>query len=885
MNTLALLLGAAFTTWWVDPYGDVPYLPDAEPHGGVVTNVLSCAAAKGEIETISFSVQPSRDLKKVDFRPSDLTGPGGAKIPAACADFALVKCWYRAGGRWRTSWCGNHGKPELINDLVLHDNDLIRVVEDEDYAKRTVLVRFSYPEGPVWVDMRKHGNGSDHFLHEVYPVMDAKKFVPFDLQKDRFQQYWFTWKIPQDAKPGVYRGTLDVYEEKSALAKLSVEIEVYPFALPTARTHYDTSKRFISSWMGTPSLEGELSNSKNLAVSEAKLRNVYKSFAEHNAHEANGPGHIRSDSTDDLGVRTLILMRQAGMDCEMTINGMSCDPGWACPVESPFISPEQDPQLYSNVLARYCKMLDLHRLVYDKYLGHHNNYWCGPDECGTYQHRRDYGFFGEIFKRGMFTWADSGVPQDVGWSITMNDAPAAARHTTAWNWHKGSAEIVTYAGTFTGPSDPDIWRRTKGLRYYYADFNGLHEYCWCYNRWNHWNDFKYRGSYAQFQIGYPTYDGFIATLAWEGVREALDDVRYLSLLRLRAQAAMKSSDPKVRALGKRHYVWMDSQEPEYVIDLFAFRREVARRAAELVKFVGEEPVWKPAKPAPELPPCSYGSVVPTDVKPDKLAAEYERNNRYDLAIPVWEKVFADEGRPVKERCEAASRLAKLQTYFLQRDAAIRTLDTAIGWRETPQGRRGKLLLQKSRTMLSDKVFEEEFTLDQLNAAATVLNSAFAMSGTTQRERFESILSMVDAYLAGGQPQAAIDYAEARLQDTKLSGPDKTALYIRKASGYIAMSDWDAAARVYRFAHQEGGRIGREVLKSEGWVAEQREDWKTAQSCYGAESKMYGSEEEDLKAGCVARCARVTKKLREKERDVVLDAEDIINGTIDIELDE
>ena len=273
------------------------------------------------------------------------------------------------------------------------------------------------------------------------------------------------------------------------------------------------------------------------------------------------------------------------------------------------------------------------------------------------------------------------------------------------------------------------------------------------------------------------------------------------------------------------------------------------------------------------------------MKPEKLATEYERNNRYDLAIPVWEKLFADAKRPVKDRCEAASRLARLQTYFLQRDAAVRTLDTAIGWRETPQGRRGKLLLQKSRTMLSDKVFEEEFSLDQLNAAATVLNSAFAMAGTTQRERFESITSMVDAYLAGRQPQAAIDYAEARMKDTKLSGPDKTALYIQEASGYIAQSNWDAAAKVYRFAHQEGGPIGREVLKSEGWVAEQREDWKTAQSCYGAESKMYGSEEEDLKAGCIARCARVTAKLREKEKDVVIDAEDVINGTIDIELDE
>ena len=96
-----LILASAFSLWWVDPYGDTPYLPDAEPKGGVVTNVLSLAAAKGEYETVSFSVRPARDMKKVDFVPSDLTGPGGAKISAREADFALVKVWYRAGGRWR----------------------------------------------------------------------------------------------------------------------------------------------------------------------------------------------------------------------------------------------------------------------------------------------------------------------------------------------------------------------------------------------------------------------------------------------------------------------------------------------------------------------------------------------------------------------------------------------------------------------------------------------------------------------------------------------------------------------------------------------------------------------------------------------------------------
>ena len=66
MTALALLFGA-FTLWSVDPYGDKPYLPDSPPEGGLVTNALGCAAAQGEIETISFSVQPARDMRKVDF--------------------------------------------------------------------------------------------------------------------------------------------------------------------------------------------------------------------------------------------------------------------------------------------------------------------------------------------------------------------------------------------------------------------------------------------------------------------------------------------------------------------------------------------------------------------------------------------------------------------------------------------------------------------------------------------------------------------------------------------------------------------------------------------------------------------------------------------------
>jgi len=884
MNLTSLLFASAFSVWWVDPYGDKPYLPDAEPAGGVVTNVLGCAAARGEIETVSFSVRPERDLSKVDFVPSDLTGPDGAKIPASAADFALVKCWYRAGGRWGTSWSGHTGKPELINDLVLHDNDLIRVEESEDYVDRTILVRMSYPEGPVWVDMKKHGRGGDHFRHELFPVMDAKKFVPFDLKKDRFQQYWLTWKVPADAKPGLYRGTLLVKEDGRDLDSLPLELEVYPFELPTARTHYDTSRRFISSWMGTPTIGDILKHGKDLASAERKVFNIYRSLADHNAHEPSAPGLFKENSTDDLNVRSLILMRRAGMDCDTLIGGPSGEFWWAANPEAPFISPEQDPALYARQRASYLKKLEVQAAVYDKYLGHRNNYFCGPDECGSYMHYRLYGFFTDIHKMGMFTWGDSGVAKDVAWSLDMDDAPAAARHTRAWEWHNGSAKVVTYAGTFTGPSCPDIWRRTKGLRYYYADFDGLHEYTLYYNRWNHWNDFKWRGNYTQMQIVYPTYDGIIATIAWEGVREGLDDIRYLSLLRLRAEAAMKSSDPKVRAAGRRHFVWMDLQDPERVIDLFAFRREVARRCCELIGLVGPQPS-EPAtlRPVPELPPCRYGQSVPDGADLAKLAAEYEKNDRYDLAIGMLGKIAGDTSRPMEARVAAAIRKATLESEILRRDDSLKTVAEALSWKSVDRAQRGKLLLRRVRTLLTERVYEEEFTVAQLDAAAAVLAEAMTFPGVSQDERFDALISMVSAYQSGSAHEKAVAYIDARLADVKLKDQQKCDLMVRKAQSLSALEKWDESAKAYRLAHQIGNCNTREVFKAEGYVAEQREDWKTAQACYLAESKTYNEEEADLKASCEAKLKRITGMLNKSSagKGPKLDDE----GETDISLDE
>ena len=208
MNMLAIL--AALTVFRVDPWCNVPFLPDADPAGGVVTDAIDFAAAKGEIEAVSFVVRPDADYEKVDVVPSDLTGPGGATIPASAADVALVKVWFRPDSRWNSSWSGNQAKPTLINNLVLHDDALVKV----DFENKINYLRGSYPDGPVYLDM-SHTDLQTHLNNDCEPIHDAPKFVPFDLRKDFRQQYLVTWKVPKDAKPGEYKGTIDLKTSKA----------------------------------------------------------------------------------------------------------------------------------------------------------------------------------------------------------------------------------------------------------------------------------------------------------------------------------------------------------------------------------------------------------------------------------------------------------------------------------------------------------------------------------------------------------------------------------------------------------------------------------------------------------------------------------------------
>ena len=58
-----------------------------------------------------------------------------------------------------------------------------------------------------------------------------------------------------------------------------------------------------------------------------------------------------------------------------------------------------------------------------------------------------------------------------------------------------------------------------------------------------WNDFD-QGKFRSHNMVYPTIDGVIDTIQWEGYREGIDDLRYLATLRQSIKHAERNGKDK-----------------------------------------------------------------------------------------------------------------------------------------------------------------------------------------------------------------------------------------------------------------------------------------------------------------------------------------------------
>jgi hypothetical protein len=146
--------------------------------------------------------------------------------------------------------------------------------------------------------------------------------------------------------------------------------------------------------------------------------------------------------------------------------------------------------------------------------------------------------------------------------------PGEVERTRPWNII-GDRYVGFYAGQHIGAENPVLARRQQGLLGYLSSCSMLYNYEFAYGPWND----RANETYKPMVLAYMTRKGLVDTLAWEGFREGVDDMRYATKLLQLAKAAIESGNTERMLEGRKVRQYMALLDGS-TMDLNATRAEM-----------------------------------------------------------------------------------------------------------------------------------------------------------------------------------------------------------------------------------------------------------------------------------------------------------------------
>lgn len=528
----------------------VKRLADTYPDDGALFAPLSWIASRNEFEPASFVMYAGADEDAVTVQASDLVGKAG-KIPASAIDFKVVKLWYQGGSAWY-GYFADATQRTLVPELLLHDENLVYT----DDATKDYYVRYENEDGGrryAWLSSRfevtdyRFDNQANQGL-----IKDADTLQPFVLNKGEFKQVLATLHVPAGQAPGVYKGRLALKNKGGAeIASLDMRVRVLPLDLPDPMTSYNPDKGFYLCLYGTGTRNPK----------------IMKDLAEHNCKTPMGFPSI--DPMNPAGLdRDIRLAKEYGLLTRPVLFGVA---GVGKAVWSNPPSPGD--------LAELDKLRDTiskTRALSLEKLGHTDFFSYGIDEGGpgTIRAERDAWRIAHEAggKVGVSTFAHRELLFALDLMI-MPGMPVERREKEVKLFHDSNPDALCgwYANPHCGPESPDYFRRIHGLSAWQAGYDVSLNYCW----WrNNWNDMAvpYEPNLRAIVSAYGAADSVIDTLAWDAIREGLDDIRYATLCKQLALKAAKSDVGDIMLKGRRVLSFLAYWDG-YRADPAAFRAE------------------------------------------------------------------------------------------------------------------------------------------------------------------------------------------------------------------------------------------------------------------------------------------------------------------------
>jgi len=562
-------LGAKGDVSWfaVPAMSDVMRLGDVWPSDGRFEKPVRCVLAQDEWESCSFQLFAFKDLDGVELKVEGLPFDH---------DLRVVKLWFQNGNAW-VSYFDDAGL-KLVPELLLHDENLIRV-ETKGVAANFARVTKDGKEDYVWISAPK---GLDAGAFDPFDpgFADAATLRPVRLEKNAFKQFFLTLHPKKGQKPGVYKATIKVTRKgekgKSSeeLLQIPLAVRVLPFELPLPLCYRQLDQKYLFSCMDAQASYGRIRTWAR--GDEAAAKKLYRawmqSIYDHSVFYA-------PDITEE-NAWSVPMLKEIGFPLD-PVFGKSYAPWFALH----FGGRMSYEQLMSAKDGA-----DKCHAYYQGLLGH-NNILCsyGDEQCAAFMtaHREFFPFYNAY---GIRVGSAGHIPLLVKSGYCFGHYPMAGDPADAYEqaraWHDIDPAIPVgfYASQHTGSENPQFTRRQHGLLSYLNGLSMAYNYEFAVGPFND----RINECYKPMVVTYANSQGLMETIEYSGFREACDDIRYATALKLLCREAQESKDTPIetKMAARRALQFLALLDPEKM-DLNVVRMEMIEHILKLRGMMGK----------------------------------------------------------------------------------------------------------------------------------------------------------------------------------------------------------------------------------------------------------------------------------------------------------
>ncbi len=498
---------------------------------------ISIRVSKNEYEPFSILIFSNQTF--TDIKLSWNNFEGDSELPDSIMEAFIVKGWYQAGITSKDIRYDD--KKVFTQELLLKDESLVLV----DTTTKINFLKVTNGKGNTeYIDV----SSPESIFPDSVNVFDSAILQPFSIESNSAKQIWFTIKSPDGAKPGIYSNNIDVIVDDKIIKSQQIELEVLPFELDSSMIIYSLYYHgVLKDWQ------------RKFHYIDRDEERLYMELKDLKQHGVLYPTNYQSIKYLE---KNLIIRDQIGFPKDKTFMLGTLK-------LSQLLKNDYKPDKIINKINEF-KLL-LKQYQYKEF------YVYGIDEAKGRNLIRQREAWKTIKENGakIFVAVSDNAFNIVGDLLDVAVLAGELKPSQAKMYHSFGNKIFSYHNPQVGQENPEIYRRNYGLALWKAGYDGAMNYAYFKSYGSVWNDFDDpKKRFRDETFVYPTTNGLISTIQWEGFREGIDDVRYLSTL-LNKIKQLEIMGIDISDLNK----WIDELDPNKDLDLV--RSEIIDKILEI----------------------------------------------------------------------------------------------------------------------------------------------------------------------------------------------------------------------------------------------------------------------------------------------------------------